>query len=235
MAKVFSKISHVKELIARNNIKIVKVYSDEKTLIENTSDNNFTPEQNIEFLEQLLESLEGEYVLVKLFKGEKDGYPLQHYIKLTGETTSKAEPAQQPNNMVIGLIQQMNELKIEMVKAEHKRELEKFAEELSRLKAKNEKKPNPMVEQLLKVGTDLLLKNKTAAPAPAAPAPVVEVIRTAPAPAPSPGIFGTGEKEKFTNLVTRWKKADADFITALEKVVVLAEENPEMYKMLKAQ
>lgn len=230
--KVFSKISLVNELILNKKIGFIKAFADDKTIIANTSELNLSPEGLVNYLQEFLDGLEGEYIQIALYKNEKDNFPLKHYIKINAESSTSKQTENAPNNTIIGLLNQMQQLRLDMQAEAHKREVEKISEELERIKKSKEKTPNPVYEKLFAIGAELLKRgNTTGAPAPAP----VTVVSSAPAPAPvaSPGIFGTGEKEKFQDLVKRWHKADAQFLETMEKIVKIAEKNPDTYNLYK--
>lgn len=228
--KVFSKISLINELIVDKKISILKALADDKTIIGNTSDLNLTPEQVVSYLENFIEGLEGEYIQIVMYRNEKDPAPLRHYLKLSNNETTPGQKEPSPNNIVIGMLREMQELRLEMQQAEHKRQLEKITEELEKAKKQNTRTPNPIYEKLLNIGTEMLMKSKQ----PVANVAPVPVAATTPAQAQNKiGIFGTGEKEKFSELISRWKKVDADFVNTIEKIVKLAESNPDTYKMYK--
>lgn len=208
------------EQMKRHSCAVYFIFSgDEKLKYASQEDEQMSIEQSIELLSIDLEQCYGRFVIVEIRQKlvyERGGNTRDKHIYKFRVSTIQS----QDNNKLTSqpdynrsLFKEIQQLKIDLVKQDYERKLEKLEEEKKALKAESK---NPMIEQAANIMLTKFLQ-----------------IQNNTTKQPIQGIITNDDKiiikERVNKSLKILKKFDPDF-TALEALANFADKEPEQFK-----
>jgi hypothetical protein len=231
---IYTSVKSIQDNIKDRNRPFWRMYQrDEKNLIAETVDlENINADKSAKILEDEINALNGSgFVIVKLYsqpltKGGNNTGILTYNVRI-GSDNDDSIKGNQNSFSNIGLItnfyEKINGLQMELINQKSEaaiKDLERKYEEKNKVAA-----TDPMLKEILSIAKSAIYsynnKNNNVQQ-PQQPAQ--------PQPQQSRPINGIDDRKEFIDHITRWHKADENYLEVLKAIVFFAENDPDVYK-----
>ena len=245
--KVFVKLEYVSNIIRQMKRPFWRCYDGQsKLLIDTCGYADISIEDSVKLLEDSVNQFSGVFCLVRVYESKplkngedktvSQGKNYEYLIELNNQTAAQA-PATQPQNNTAFMekyLEKISDLQVQLIKQNSDFQLEKMQKQFDELKAEKTVSGTDGFDKLtgfLEKGLTIYMATQAKKNNPNPPVQMQPVSATQTAQQKPAGIFGTpDEKDKFSELVRRWAKADPNFISALGSIVWYAENENSQYQ-----
>lgn len=234
----YTSLDYVTEVMREHKAMCWRLWDASGDSIDKREDVTLDVEKSITALEKCYNSVEGEYVTIRISSrvlqsgGDQKTNVFQYRLKCKSSGSSDSLPLSPGRGgMDAGIFEMISALRVQVAEQRKDQEISELKRQIQEFKKGKQK--NPILDKLI---TAMLLENSSS---PAAQisgdqettekAPIAQNFNNLDRTSKEPG---DGQKE-LVNALNLLKSVDSDFVHTLSKLAKFAKDNPEQFNQYK--